>query len=148
MYDFYLLESGRLHYSSVGKDLDLDKIIEQCCETIDRHHIEAVLSTRDGADVVHSRLSEIHLHIRGPSLLSTFLCSDKYYTRAVLDPFLSKFVYISSEISEFIDNRSATENVGLPAFVKPVIGTYAKLATKVNVYEDLTEVISQSAVTA
>ncbi|XP_078608310.1 uncharacterized protein LOC144880154 isoform X2 [Branchiostoma floridae x Branchiostoma japonicum] len=112
---------------------DLLEYTDMLKDIVRQEHVTGVVSRLDLETLVHAALSEEFPHISGPTVESCFLALHKFYSRTVLDPnpIPCEALDLDSPTLEE-DANLALQRVGLPAFLKPGLGTGSEAIYKIS----------------
>ncbi|XP_078687877.1 uncharacterized protein LOC144919994 [Branchiostoma floridae x Branchiostoma belcheri] len=122
-----------LHDVNTDKFPDLLEYTDMLKDIVKREQVTGVVSRLDLETLVHAALSEEFPHIPGPTAESCFLAIHKFYSRTILDPnpIPCEGLDLDSPTLEE-DTYLALERVGLPAFLKPGLGTGSEAVCKIS----------------
>ena len=118
----------------------LQDYLDDAKKAVIKNNIKIVLSSSEIAALVHAALVKEYPFLRGPSVESVFLASNKYYMRCLLDPNPIPFTCLDlSELTLDQACEQALQKVGIPAFFKPCIGSGSEAVASVISSKDLME---------
>ncbi|XP_066290157.1 uncharacterized protein [Branchiostoma lanceolatum] len=136
--DHHFIWVPMLNNVSADRFPDLLTYTDMLKDIATREHVTGVVSRLDLETLVHAALSEEFPHIFGPTVESCFLAIHKFYSRTVLDPnpIPCEALDLDSPTIEE-DADLALQRAGLPAFLKPGLGTGSEAVCKINKKEEL-----------
>ncbi|MDJ1183750.1 ATP-grasp domain-containing protein [Roseofilum casamattae] len=140
-YEFHFLDAT-LEASGLSPDFDGIKYLEQCRQYIQQHNIQVVLGTRDLPSLLQAQLSREFPHLRGPSLESSFLCLQKYYTHENIDFPSSQYALCRLNESKTVSQYLEEIEIPFPWIVKPCTAACSSAILKVNNPEEFAKAIA------
>ena len=157
-YQLHCLDAP-LAANGFSQDFKIDRYLDQCRRLIQEHHIDVVVATRDIPSILQAQLCQDFEHLRGPSVESTFLCANKYYTHQWVEFNASQYrvlpIPLADTISTVVDESYSlpqslsietgwTEllkdfKVPFPWILKPCMSACSSLIFKVNSHQEAIE---------
>lgn len=126
--------------------LDMMELCERAVEFVQKNNIDIVISLSDDMTLLQGVLCQkFPDKFQGPSLESCFIAMHKFYTRELIDPNPIPFRHIElDKLPTAAELKGLVSAVGLPAILKPSLGTYSAMVKKVNSFEELVEVVENA----
>ena len=99
---------------------NLQQFLDDAKEICSKRNIRVVLSSGELGALLRAALVQEYPHLRGPSIESVFLSTNKYYTHCFLDPDPIPFACLDLSNPDLeLACKEALQKVGTPAFFKP-----------------------------